>query len=82
MAGGAANLYPELLLALVGHTGDVFVQREQRIALADTVDWVSPPERCVSLHAAGRGAACGSHTQPPSLQPASCPLHTHKTGSS
>lgn len=41
------NLYPELLLALVGNTGEAFVQREQgAIVLADVVDWVTPPERC------------------------------------
>ncbi|EFN52335.1 hypothetical protein CHLNCDRAFT_58938 [Chlorella variabilis] len=40
------NLYPELLLALVGNTGEAFVQREQgAIVLADVVDWVTPPER-------------------------------------
>lgn len=46
MAGGAANLYPELLLALLGHTGDVFVERDEgSILLTDVVDWVTPPER-------------------------------------
>jgi hypothetical protein len=45
----AANLYPELLLALVGHTGEAFVRHEPHgIVLADAVvDWVTPPERWV-----------------------------------
>ena len=43
----AANLYPELLLALVGNTGEAFVQlNEGAITLSDAVDWVTPPERC------------------------------------
>jgi hypothetical protein len=47
MAAGAANLYPELLLALVGNTGEAFVQlNEGAITLSDAVDWVTPPERC------------------------------------
>lgn len=47
MAGSAANLYPELLLALVGNAGEAFVRRESdgTIALAEVVDWVTPPER-------------------------------------
>ena len=49
---GAANLYPELLLALVGHAGEAFVQRDQgTIMLADAVDWVTPPERYAALRA-------------------------------
>lgn len=45
---GSSNLFPELLLALVGHTGDAFVRRDAgAIVLADVVDWVTPPERCV-----------------------------------
>lgn len=44
---GAAVLYPELLFALIGHTGDAFVRRNGgSIVLADAVDWVTPPERC------------------------------------
>lgn len=47
---GAANLYPELLLALVGHTGGAFVSsphgpEHESIVLGDVVDWVTPPER-------------------------------------
>lgn len=43
---GVAVLYPELLFALIGHTGDAFVRDGGAIALADAVDWVTPPERC------------------------------------
>lgn len=46
MAAGAANLYPELLLALFGNTGEAFVLDGGAIILADAVDWVTPPERC------------------------------------
>ena len=48
-AGGYANLLPELLLALVGGGGDVFVPSQQQeqggLVLSDVVDWVTPPER-------------------------------------
>ena len=45
---GYANLLPELLLALVGHTGEAFVRHQDgMIALAEgLVDWCTPPERC------------------------------------
>lgn len=44
---GYANLLPELLLALVGHTGEAFLRRQDgSIALDGAVDWCTPPERC------------------------------------
>eukprot|EP00887_Chlorella_sp_A99_P007191 scaffold2.g7191.t1 len=40
------NLLPELLLALAGHDGDAFaLDGAGGMALAQDVDWVSPPER-------------------------------------
>lgn len=42
----AANLLPELLLALVGYPGDAFASGDQiGIALVDAIDWVTPSER-------------------------------------
>lgn len=41
----AANLYPELLLALAGSPGDAFQLRGTDLVLAEAVDWVTPPER-------------------------------------
>ena len=56
----SAILLPELVLALVGHTGDVFVMSEPTtdthvgepdcpVSLADDLTWVSAPERCVLI---------------------------------
>lgn len=62
-----ANLLPELLLSLVGSTGDVFVAGGQaHIQLAPAVDWVSPADRCAAAAAAGLLGAGG---QPASTLP-------------
>ncbi len=64
---GYANLLPELLLALVGHTGEAFLRRQDgSIVLADAVDWCTPPERCGAGEAAGKALLC----EPPGPLPA------------
>lgn len=41
-----ANLLPELLLSLVGHTGDAFLPGGgSAIVLSDEVDWVTGADR-------------------------------------
>jgi hypothetical protein len=56
------GLFQELLLALLGYTGDVFVDQAIQstpmadvlpscsIHLADEIDWISSSERCTPLH--------------------------------
>lgn len=64
---GYANILPELLLALVGHTGEAFLRRQDgSIVLTEAVDWCTPPERCGAGEAAGKPLACG----PPGPLPA------------
>ena len=51
-----AIVMDELLLALIGYTGDVFVESgsahqplapwQSNIELAEDVDWLDPPDRC------------------------------------
>jgi hypothetical protein len=51
-----AIVIEELLLALIGYTGDVFVESgsshqplapwQSNIELAEDVDWLDPPDRC------------------------------------
>lgn len=44
-----AQLFSELLLALVGNTGEAFERRDRMITLNEAlVDWVPPPERWVA----------------------------------
>ncbi|PRW61252.1 gamma-tubulin complex component 4-like protein [Chlorella sorokiniana] len=55
---GYSNLLPELLLALVGHTGEAFQRRSDgSVVLAEAVDWCTPPERAQL----DRLAALGAH---------------------